>query len=405
MDWTRRAVLDPINRLVWTVQSPTTQQEGTAYGLAVFSDGSITAFISDTWWVAGIGRGLRLVRSIDGGTTWTGMDSDGVKTKLTYYNTSDPIRQHGDTVWLPTGTWANNSANWTTICNTTPSLLGTFFALATDGVTLTPLGVHDPAFSYNLYSVVAAATPLLYAGQIGVQPAFDPIYTERGYVFAQTGAFGSDPTMNTMVSGVQIPGTDHVVAAGTQVPVGGGTAVQRVMRSTDGGATWTMVTPDPTRTYASVQYFPSISRLLMGGNRGWYSDDEGVTWTQMFGGSISQFCQVTDDVFVAAGSGWATWSQDRGQTWGNSGATYTPPRDPVTYSPRSIVRLPDGVSVLMLVVKGSAPGAAAEVWRGTFDPPLAPPAPPAPPAPEPLAPTVQSARERLSLRIVGTYVP
>jgi len=156
------------------------------------------------------------------------------------------------------------------------------------------------------------------------------------------------------------PGEGAFAASGTNVALIGrehvwiGTSVSRVVRSTDGGRTWTATTT-PVATGEATGIFSIAFRdtqhgVVVGGNYRKESDavdnvavtaDGGATWTLVRDRGLSGFRSVVAWVpsagarsAIAIGPSGADWSSDDGQTW-------TPLRsdgfDTVSFAPHTLV--------------------------------------------------------------------
>jgi photosystem II stability/assembly factor-like uncharacterized protein len=157
-----------------------------------------------------------------------------------------------------------------------------------------------------------------------------------------------------------LPGEGAFAASGTNVALIGrdhvwiGTTASRVLRSADGGRTWTAA-PTPVATGEATGIFSVAFRdvqhgVVVGGNYRQEADasnnvavtaDGGATWTQVRNRGLSGFRSVVawvpsagERAFIAIGPSGADWSSDDGTTW-------TPLQsdgfDTVSFAPHTIV--------------------------------------------------------------------
>ena len=137
-----------------------------------------------------------------------------------------------------------------------------------------------------------------------------------------------------------LPGEGAFAASGTNVAMSGdrhvwiGTTASRVLRSSDGGRTWTVV-PTPLATGKATGIFSIAFRdadhgVVVGGNyekesqavdNAVVTSDGGATWTLVAEHGLSGFRSVVSWVpwakesLVAIGPSGADWSSDDGRSW------------------------------------------------------------------------------------------
>lgn len=137
-----------------------------------------------------------------------------------------------------------------------------------------------------------------------------------------------------------LPGEGAFAASGTNVAVHGrdhvwiGTGASRVLRSTDGGRTWTVaavpLATSPSAGIFSIAFRDAVHGVVVGGDYQKEAEaidnvaitsDGGLTWTLIKERGLSGYRSVVAPVpgeagaWIAVGPSGADWSADGGKTW------------------------------------------------------------------------------------------
>lgn len=268
---------------------------GTGGGLETSADGGATwtghvsgphqvlqgiAFGSPNVAVA-VGNGGIILRSTDGGDSWTSVLSPSTTTTFDVAFASAQVAVavgDGGTIWRS----ADAGATWSDVSIGGGRLFrAVHFTSATHGVAVSSGGI---------------------------------VYTDDAGLTWHAAATGGAPMVQAVAFGSPLVG----VAVGDGIAPGGfGFANGAIMRTTDGGLTWTAIASPLSVDLTSVVFFDANTVVAMGLNGALRSTDGGQTWvaaTPVIQANAMSFTSATEGLVVTE-SGFIGRTHDGGLTW------------------------------------------------------------------------------------------
>lgn len=333
---------------------------------------SIKFFDANTGWAAGAFGAM--LRTVDGGATWTvGKYGDAydsfdpgiftvIDAKTVYAGRGNPFygSKDGGLTWQPLTTTphliTSTGKFWVL-----PSSGGSGFArVSNDGLNyVNAVELKTPPGSYYFISTSLVAHGDLRAAIFTRSPVTDyatyqTTYVENFYTTQDGGATWSNVEVKNTGTTTGVQQLLAISADGKTLMANGGS--NGLLRSTDGGATWTL------SSASSIDYYYGFvslggSDIVTSSYSGlWLSEDTGVTWTKLASPTGQGFAVTSSNMrrvdastlSVTDGNGAAYLSKDKGQTWSRVVA----PVD--NYYGQSTLAFRDGKNGFMTDVTGRA---------------------------------------------------
>lgn len=301
----------PTGRKAWTWQNPTPQ------GNALYAVDTVGA---NAWAVGGPGV---ILRSTDGGASWTSQDSNSVAT-LRAVDFADS--QSGWAVGAAFGgagtirRTADGGATWTT--QTAGTASGLYGASMVDTSTGWVAGENGTVLRTwdggGVWAAQGSGTTAQLNGVSAVDTNTAWVVGAAGTIRSTTdgGATWTGQTSNTtaQLNAVSFVSTSTGWAVGDAVA-----GISQVRKTVDGGATWTTQTVSSSANLYGVRFVSTTTGWIVGdGGLVRYTTDGGTTWIAQDAGSVRLLGVAASSgsaAQVVGLSGAMLRTTDAGQTW------------------------------------------------------------------------------------------
>lgn len=274
---------------------------------------SISAVSNDIVWACGV-NGV-VIRSTDGGNTWTNMTSPVLNSSMTFYN----VLANSSTKALVAGMNAANDstfvfmtltggANWTNVFKQAGGFIdGVWTSGGLDGFMFgNPVGGK-----WSLYQTNSAGggwyeiTPAL--PQTGLETGFNNVFTVFGtriWFGTNSGRiyYSTNSGSNFSAQNLGVPSDSAMAICFNGPGLGLASANSKLFTTTNAGINWTLISIPGTQLISGIAGY-SLKWYVARGKDIYYSTNQGVSWTlQYTAPGSANYSQLISSRIAGSGS-------------------------------------------------------------------------------------------------------